>query len=139
MRQLRSLSSLLSCRLRNGFTVNEVKLEEENQLQVKLTLPWKINTFIHYVIKSAMSVDSENINGATTSSTQASSPQDPNCHVEVFLDGMCLYVQCPLGFATLDKAAALGLATATPLTDLRQYINSDLGFSDLKCAFLFSK
>ena len=24
--------------------------------------------------------------------------------------------------ATLDKAAALGLATATPLTDLRQYI-----------------
>ena len=87
-----SLSSLLSCRLRNGFTVNEVKLEQENQLQVKLTLPWKINTFIHYVIKSAMSVDSENINGATTSSTQASSPQDPNCHVEVFLDGMCLYV-----------------------------------------------
>ena len=41
-------------------------------------------------------------------------------------------VQSPLGFATLDKAAALGLATATPLTDLRQYINSDLGFSDLE-------
>ena len=41
-------------------------------------------------------------------------------------------IQCPLGFATLDKAAALGLATATPLTDLRQYINSDLGYSDLE-------
>ena len=41
-------------------------------------------------------------------------------------------VQSPLGFATLDKAAALGLATATPLTDLRQYINSDLGYSDLE-------
>ena len=37
-----------------------------------------------------------------------------------------------LGFATLDKAAALALATATPLTDLRQYINSDLGYNDLK-------
>ena len=41
-------------------------------------------------------------------------------------------VQCPLGFATLDKAAALALATATPLTDLRQYIKSDLGYSDLE-------
>ena len=47
-------------------------------------------------------------------------------------------VQCPLGFATLDKAAALALATAT-LTDLRQYINSDLGFSDLKIGLLYSK
>ena len=45
-------------------------------------------------------------------------------------------VQFPLGFATLDKAAALGLATATPLTDLRQYINSNLGYSDLKICFL---
>ena len=43
-----------------------------------------------------------------------------------------LEIQCPLGSATLDTAAALGLATATPLTDLRQYINSDLGFSDLE-------
>ena len=42
------------------------------------------------------------------------------------------YIQSPLGFATLDKAAALALATATPLTDLRQYINSDLGYSDLE-------
>ena len=37
-----------------------------------------------------------------------------------------------LGFATLDKAAALGLATSRAVTDLRQYINSDLGYSDLK-------
>ena len=43
-----------------------------------------------------------------------------------------LEVQCPLGFATLGKAAALALATSRALTDLRQYINSDLGFSDLE-------
>ena len=43
-----------------------------------------------------------------------------------------LYVQSPLGFATLGKAAALALATSRALTDLRQYINSDLGFSDLE-------
>ena len=45
-------------------------------------------------------------------------------------------IQCPLDIETLDKAAALDLATATPLTDLRQYINSNLGFSDLKMCFL---
>ena len=43
-----------------------------------------------------------------------------------------LSIQCPLGFATLGKAAALALATSRALTDLRQYINSDLGFSDLE-------
>ena len=48
-------------------------------------------------------------------------------------------VQCPLGFATLDKAAALGLATSRAVTDLRQYINSDLGYSDLKIGLLYSK
>ena len=48
-------------------------------------------------------------------------------------------IQCPLGFATLGKAAALALATSRALTDLRQYINSDLGFSDLKMCFLYSK
>ena len=37
-----------------------------------------------------------------------------------------------IGFATLDKAATLALATSKALTGLRQYINSDLGFSDLK-------
>ena len=41
-------------------------------------------------------------------------------------------LQSTLGFETLDKAAALGLETATPLTDPRQYINSNLGFSNLK-------
>ena len=50
-----------------------------------------------------------------------------------------LPIQCPLGFATLDKAAALDLATATPLMDLCQYINSNLGYSDLEICLLYSK
>ena len=41
-------------------------------------------------------------------------------------------LQSTLGFETLDKAAVLGLETATPLTDPRQYINSNLGFRNLK-------
>ena len=31
-----------------------------------------------------------------------------------------------MGFETLDKADALGLETATPLTDPRQYMNSKI-------------
>ena len=41
--------------------------------------------------------------------------------------------------ATLDIAAALPIATSTPLTNLRQYINSDLGYNDLKIQPLCSK
>ena len=33
--------------------------------------------------------------------------------------------------ATLDIAAALPIATSTPVTNLRQYTNSDLGYNDL--------
>ena len=41
-------------------------------------------------------------------------------------------IQSTLGFATMDIAANLDLATGRALTDLHQYINSDLVFSDLK-------
>ena len=47
-------------------------------------------------------------------------------------------IQCPLDIATLDKAAALAIATATRVTDLRQYINSDLGYNDLKISASYS-
>ena len=43
-----------------------------------------------------------------------------------------LKIQCPLDIATLDKAAALPIATSTPVTDLRHYINSNLVYNDLK-------
>ena len=46
--------------------------------------------------------------------------------------GIHYQIQCPLDIETLDKAAVLDLATATPLTDRRQYINSNLGFRDLE-------
>ena len=42
------------------------------------------------------------------------------------------HIQCPLDIQTLDKAAALPIAAATRVTDLRQYINSNLGYSGLK-------
>ena len=41
-------------------------------------------------------------------------------------------VQCPLDIPTLDKAAALPIAAATRVTDLRQYINSNLAYNGLK-------
>ena len=36
-------------------------------------------------------------------------------------------------------AAALPIATSTPVTDLRQYINSDLGYNDLKFSVFCTK
>ena len=50
-----------------------------------------------------------------------------------------LEIQCPLDITTLDKAAALLIATSNPATNLRQYINSDLGYNDLKFQLLCSK
>ena len=49
----------------------------------------------------------------------------------VGMEKVVLKVQCPLDIATLDIAAALAIATSTPVTNLRQYINSDLGYNDL--------
>ena len=60
---------------------------------------------------------------------------DANTHESA----LCTCVQCPLDIATLDIAAALPIATSTPVTNLRQYINSDLGYNDLKIQPLCSK
>ena len=38
----------------------------------------------------------------------------------------------PLDITTLNTSAALPIATSTPVTDLRQYINSDLEYKDLE-------
>ena len=39
----------------------------------------------------------------------------------------------------MDIAAALAIATSTAVTNLRQYINSDLGYNDFKFQLLCSK
>ena len=48
-------------------------------------------------------------------------------------------VQCPLDIATLDLAAALPIATSTPVTNLCHYINSNLVYNDLRIQPLCSK
>ena len=47
-----------------------------------------------------------------------------------------LKIQCPLDIETLDIAAALAIAAATCVTDLRQYINNNLAYSNLKFLIL---
>ena len=47
-----NLSSILSCRLREGYTVNSVLHTEAGDMVVRLTLPWKHQTFIHYTVTS---------------------------------------------------------------------------------------
>ena len=53
--------------------------------------------------------------------------------------GIAIKIQCPLDIATLDIAAALPIATSNPVTDLRQYINSDLGYNDLEFSVFYTK
>ena len=48
-------------------------------------------------------------------------------------------IQSTLGFTTRGLAVNLALATGRAVTDLRQYINSDLVFSDLKFGPLCSE
>ena len=52
---------------------------------------------------------------------------------------LCHIIQCPLYIATLDIAAALPIATSTPVTDLCQCINSDLGYNDLEISVFLLK
>ena len=53
--------------------------------------------------------------------------------------GIAIKIQCPLDIATLDIAAALPIATSNPVTDLRQYRNSDLGYNDLEFSGFYTK
>ena len=53
-------------------------------------------------------------------------------HYHIFRSFVVKIIQCPLDIATLDIAVALPIATSTPVTNLHQYINSDLGYNDLK-------
>ena len=50
-----------------------------------------------------------------------------------------LHIQCPLDIATFDIADVLPIATSIPVTNLRQYINSNLGYNDFKFQLLCSK
>ena len=46
-----SLLSVLSCRLREGYTVNEVAIDPiDSVIELKLSLPWKMSSMIHYII-----------------------------------------------------------------------------------------
>ncbi len=69
-----SLVSILSCRLREGYTVNEVTVSlEQGSIEVKLSLPWKIHSLIHYIIVAPWPV--------------VQSAADVRCRVFVFLEG----------------------------------------------------
>ena len=45
------LHSVLSCRLREGFTIREVLLDEEDTVEVQLSLPWRPSIQVEYTIR----------------------------------------------------------------------------------------
>ena len=97
------------------------------------------DTFLLYRYVRIVYVEHKRVKHAGQSSSQfefSRESKNPPCFVIVCCERSENFrkkqVQSTLGFETLDKAAALGLETATPLTDPRQYINSNLGFRNLK-------
>lgn len=73
-----SLESLLSCRLREGYTVKSVNFNKSDRsVEVRLLLPWKPSINIEYVIT-----------GSSSSAIQRKTEvQPPSCHFEVIVDG----------------------------------------------------
>ena len=71
-----SLLSVLSCRLREGYTVNEVAIDPiDSVIELKLSLPWKMSSLIHYIIVAPWPPHSNAINS------------DMKPKVYVFLEG----------------------------------------------------
>jgi hypothetical protein len=59
-------------RLREGYTVNTVRVLD-NEIRVKLTMPWKFHTFIHYTVFSVWPSNNK--------------PEACKCRVEVSVEG----------------------------------------------------
>ena len=110
------------------------KLFTQNWKSKKMVFGWQIPEFLN---KSAWVFGKNCLNCFQTAWVFFETSKKPDWPQSGWLHKIKL--QCPLGFATFGKAAALALATSRALTDLRQYINSDLGFSDLEIWLLYSK
>ena len=67
-----NLTSILSCRMREGYTVNSVK-QNGQEMSVRLTLPWKHQSFLHYTVVSVWPIQSN--------------PEWEKCKVEVAVEG----------------------------------------------------
>lgn len=91
-----SMADLMNCRLREGYTVNNVLVTQQNGLvSLKLTLPWKLSTFVHYIVFSvgaggpgwsAGALDASS-SAADRSSSSAASATRPKCKVQIYLEG----------------------------------------------------
>ncbi|XP_023223130.1 KICSTOR complex protein SZT2-like [Centruroides sculpturatus] len=87
-----SLSSILSCRLREGYVIKSININKrENQIEVKLLLPWKFNVNIEYSVVSHWLP----VKGSESSQNFTS----PTCTYEVVFEGsyeLLHDVTCPM-------------------------------------------
>ena len=62
---------------REGYTLNGVQIiANSSVIEVKLSLPWKISSLIHYVIQSPWPLENQKKND-----------EPPKCRVAVLLEG----------------------------------------------------
>ncbi|GFT28929.1 KICSTOR complex protein SZT2 [Nephila pilipes] len=108
-----SLENLLSCRLREGYSVKSVLIDEaKNTAEIRLILPWMLSTNIEYLITS----------GPTPGRQWKNNNTDiPSCHFEIIVDGCYEFLH---DVTCSDKKPIRSVYRKTVITQFWSYIKN---------------
>ncbi|GIY29629.1 KICSTOR complex protein SZT2 [Caerostris extrusa] len=108
-----SLENLLSCRLREGYSVRNVLIDEaKNTTEIRLVLPWMLSTNIEYLITSGP------VPGRQWKNNSSDVPQ---CHFEIIVDGCYEFLH---DVTCSDKKPIRSLYRKTVITQFWSYIKN---------------
>ncbi|CAL1272334.1 unnamed protein product [Larinioides sclopetarius] len=108
-----SLENLLSCRLREGYSVKSVLIDEaKNTQEIRLVLPWMLSTNIEYLITSGP------IPGRHWKNT---SSELSSCHFEIIVDGCYEFLH---DVTCSDKKPIRSVYRKTVITQFWSYIKN---------------
>ncbi|GFR12271.1 KICSTOR complex protein SZT2 [Trichonephila clavata] len=107
-----SLENILSCRLREGYSVKSVLIDEaKSTTEIRLVLPWMLSTNIEYLITS----------GPNPGRQWKSSYSDLNCHFEIIVDGCYEFLH---DVTCSDKKPIRSVYRKTVITQFWSYIKN---------------
>ncbi|GFW31880.1 KICSTOR complex protein SZT2 [Trichonephila clavipes] len=107
-----SLENLLSCRLREGYSVKSVLIDEaKSTTEIRLVLPWMLSTNIEYLITS----------GPNPGRQWKSSYSDISCYFEIIVDGCYEFLH---DVTCSDKKPIRSVYRKTVITQFWSYIKN---------------
>ncbi|GBO13327.1 KICSTOR complex protein SZT2, partial [Araneus ventricosus] len=108
-----SLENLLSCRLREGYSVKSVLIDEaKNTQEIRLVLPWMLSTNIEYLITSGPIPGRHWKNNSSELSS---------CHFEIIVDGCYEFLH---DVTCSDKKPIRSVYRKTVITQFWSYIKN---------------